>query len=100
MAHKALYNDPGLSIFSFYFMNISKNWDEFLKVSQNSRVPSLNINYADVEGNIGYRLFGLVPVRNFNTNNNEKEEQEEAEIHQKNQSRIPVFGFVLFFFFL
>ena len=39
------------------------NWDEFLKAVERYKVPSENIVYADVDGNIGWQAAGLAPVR-------------------------------------
>ena len=39
------------------------NWDEFIKVTANYKVPSENLVYADREGNIGWQATGLAPIR-------------------------------------
>jgi len=39
------------------------DWDEFRDALSGWPFPSLNVGYADVEGNIGYCLAGLVPQR-------------------------------------
>ncbi len=39
------------------------NWDEFRAALQNWDAPSQNFVYADVDGNIGYQMPGLIPVR-------------------------------------
>jgi penicillin G amidase len=45
--------------------NFSKaqNWEEFRNAAKDFAVPSQNLIYADVEGNIGYQMPGLVPIR-------------------------------------
>jgi penicillin amidase len=42
----------------------AKNWKEFLQAMNSWKVPSLNIVYGDVDGNIGWVAAGLTPVRN------------------------------------
>jgi penicillin amidase len=39
------------------------NWLEFLEALKRWKVPSENIAYADVDGNIGWQAAGLAPVR-------------------------------------
>lgn len=41
----------------------ARDWGEFREALALWPFPSLNFAYADVEGNIGYQLGGLVPVR-------------------------------------
>ncbi len=41
----------------------AKNWDEFLKGVEHYKIPSENLVYADVDGNIGWIAAGLAPVR-------------------------------------
>jgi penicillin amidase len=41
----------------------ARNWDEFREALSAWPAPSLNFGYADVDGNIGYQLAGLTPVR-------------------------------------
>ncbi len=40
-----------------------QNWPEFLKAVERWKVPSENLIYADVDGNIGWVAAGLTPVR-------------------------------------
>ena len=44
-------------------MNLAQNWDEFRTATQDFNVPSQNLIYADVEGNIGYQTPGKIPIR-------------------------------------
>lgn len=44
-------------------LNRARNWNEFLKASERWKVPSENLVYADVDGNIGWQAVGLAPVR-------------------------------------
>lgn len=44
-------------------LNRAKNWPEFLKALERWKVPSENLVYADVDGNIGWQAAGSAPVR-------------------------------------
>jgi penicillin amidase len=41
----------------------ANNWGEFLKAMDKYRVPSENVIYADIDGNIGWQAAGLTPIR-------------------------------------
>ncbi|MGB9521890.1 MAG: penicillin acylase family protein, partial [Anaerolineales bacterium] len=41
----------------------AKNWDEFRQSASGFAVPAQNLVYADMDGNIGYQMPGLVPIR-------------------------------------
>ncbi len=41
----------------------ARSWPEFLKALERWKVPSENLVYADVDGNIGWQAAGLTPVR-------------------------------------
>lgn len=41
----------------------AKNWNQFLDAMERYKVPSENIVYADVDGNIGWQAAGLAPIR-------------------------------------
>jgi penicillin amidase len=41
----------------------AENWDEFRTAARDFSVPSQNLVYADVDGNIGYQMPGNIPVR-------------------------------------
>ena len=43
-------------------LNTAANWKEFREAVQNSTL-SLNMMYADVDGNIGWQVTGTIPVR-------------------------------------
>ncbi|MFQ5854416.1 MAG: penicillin acylase family protein [Anaerolineae bacterium] len=47
----------------FLKLNRARNWEEVLQALEDHSVPVLNVTYADVDGNIGYRLAGKIPVR-------------------------------------
>jgi penicillin amidase len=55
--------DPGSTFQAVWRMNRAQNWDEFLDAVSYFEVPSQNMLYADVEGNIGYQTPGRIPVR-------------------------------------
>ena len=44
-------------------LNRAKNWNEFLQALEHWKVPSENLVYADVDGNIGWQAAGLAPIR-------------------------------------
>ena len=44
-------------------LNRAKSWEEFLKALERWRVPSENLVYADVDGNIGWQAAGSAPIR-------------------------------------
>ena len=44
-------------------LNRAQNWGEFLRSLERWKVPSENLVYADVDGNIGWVAAGLAPVR-------------------------------------
>ena len=41
----------------------ARNWKDFLKALERWRVPSENLVYADVDGNIGWQAAGSAPLR-------------------------------------
>jgi penicillin amidase len=49
---------------SLFRLNQARNWEEFCRAVALWDVPSQNFVYADVHGNIGYYLSGLIPLRN------------------------------------
>ena len=44
-------------------LNRARNWPDFQKALERWKVPSENLVYADVDGNIGWQVAGLAPVR-------------------------------------
>ncbi len=58
----ALY--PNQMLKGFFGMCSARNWREFSEAVWWIEAPQLNIVYADIRGNIGMRISGLVPVRN------------------------------------
>lgn len=47
----------------FYGLNKAKGWNDFVAACSIIKAPSLNLNYADTEQNIGYYVTGSVPIR-------------------------------------
>ncbi|MBM3748493.1 MAG: penicillin acylase family protein [Acidobacteria bacterium] len=41
----------------------ARNWKDFLAAIERYKVPSENLVYADVDGNIGWQASGLAPIR-------------------------------------
>jgi len=48
---------------AIWLLDKASNWDEFREALSYFDSPSQNIVYADVEGNIGYQMPGLIPIR-------------------------------------
>jgi len=48
---------------AFFYLNRAKDWQTFQHGLRRVQGPVLNFVYADVNGNIGYRTAGKVPVR-------------------------------------
>ncbi len=44
-------------------MNQAHNWEEFLSALEHFSLPVQNIVYADIEGNIGFKTAGMLPIR-------------------------------------
>jgi penicillin G amidase len=44
-------------------LNRARSWPEFRRALERWKVPSENLLYADVEGNIGWQVAGLTPLR-------------------------------------
>jgi penicillin amidase len=49
---------------AFYHMNRATNWNAFREALKHLHIPSQNVLYADVKGNIGYQAAGKIPIRN------------------------------------
>jgi penicillin amidase len=48
---------------AIWMMNLAGNWDEFRQAASMFDVPSQNLLYSDVDGNIGYQMPGKIPMR-------------------------------------
>ncbi|MET9495910.1 penicillin acylase family protein [Streptomyces sp. NPDC006552] len=55
--------DPGTTMDAVFEIDKAKDWSEFREAAADFQVPSQNLTYADVEGNIGYQLPGRIPLR-------------------------------------
>ena len=52
------------SIFtSLHLLNRAENWDQFRSALRHWNSPAQNLLYADAQGNIGYQLPGVIPIR-------------------------------------
>ncbi|GAA1948504.1 penicillin acylase family protein [Agromyces allii] len=54
---------PGTTAQSIFALDRARDWDEFRAAAAQFDVPSQNLIYADVDGNIGYQAPGAVPIR-------------------------------------
>ncbi len=55
--------EPGRLFQAVLKLNRAANWDDFRNALRDWTVPSQNVIYADVDGNIGYQMPGMVPQR-------------------------------------
>jgi penicillin amidase len=63
LALRSVVPEPAHQIQGMTMLMGARNWEEFRDALRLWPAPSQNFVYADVEGNIGYQLGGLVPVR-------------------------------------
>jgi penicillin amidase len=56
---------PQYALTGFFQLEFATNWSQFLAALKNISI-SQNFVYADVSGNIGYRMSGLLPIRPAN----------------------------------
>ncbi|PSL39917.1 penicillin amidase [Labedella gwakjiensis] len=54
---------PGRTPTAIFAIDASRDWDSFREAARLFEVPSQNLVYADVEGNIGYQAPGRIPIR-------------------------------------
>ncbi|WP_181273382.1 penicillin acylase family protein [Brevibacterium oceani] len=54
---------PGTTASAIFAINKATNWSEFRQAAKKFDVPSQNLIYADVAGNIGYQAPGMIPRR-------------------------------------
>ncbi len=54
---------PGRTADAIFELDAAGGWDEFRAAASSFEVPSQNLVYADVDGNIGYQAPGRIPVR-------------------------------------
>ena len=55
--------EPASTLIAIWQFDRARNWDEFREAASNFAVPSQNLVYADVDGNIGYQMPGKIPIR-------------------------------------
>ncbi|MBL8166067.1 MAG: penicillin acylase family protein [Anaerolineae bacterium] len=55
--------EPGTILKAVGLLNRARNWEDFRAAARFFDVPSQNLIYADVDGNIGYQTPGNVPIR-------------------------------------
>jgi penicillin G amidase len=55
--------DPGRTADALFLLNSADDWDSFRAAASMFEVPSQNMVYADVEGNVGYQAPGKIPIR-------------------------------------
>lgn len=54
---------PSTTADAVFTLNRAKNFDMFREAAKQFQVPSQNLLYVDVEGNIGYQAPGMIPIR-------------------------------------
>ncbi|QIZ99191.1 penicillin acylase family protein [Leifsonia sp. PS1209] len=54
---------PGPTAGAIFAFDTATDWTSFRAAAANFQVPSQNLIYADVDGNIGYQAPGSVPIR-------------------------------------
>ncbi|MEZ5115328.1 MAG: penicillin acylase family protein [Candidatus Nanopelagicales bacterium] len=54
---------PETTFDAFDAISTATGWDDFRKAAALAAVPSQNLVYADVDGNIGYQAPGKIPIR-------------------------------------
>ncbi len=55
--------EPSCVFCAILGLNTAQNFDEFRQAASQFAVPAQNLLYADVDGNIGYQMPGLIPIR-------------------------------------
>lgn len=65
LAYKSIEHDVDVveTFAAVSLLNRAQNWVEFKKALEHWVVPSQNVVYADIEGNVGYLMSGRVPIR-------------------------------------
>ncbi|GII95453.1 penicillin amidase [Sinosporangium siamense] len=56
-------SEPGTSTDAVFALPAAQNWEQFRAAARLFEVPSQNLLYADVDGNIGYQAPGRIPIR-------------------------------------
>jgi penicillin amidase len=55
--------EPSRLFNAIWGFDLAQNWEEFRTAARDFSVPSQNLIYADVDGNIGYQMPGNIPIR-------------------------------------
>ena len=55
--------EPSCVFCAIWDFNLAQNWQEFREATKEFAVPSQNLLYADVDGNIAYQMPGWIPIR-------------------------------------
>jgi penicillin amidase len=55
--------EPSCVFCAVWQFDKAQNWEDFRLAASKFAVPSQNLIYADVDGNIGYQTPGLIPIR-------------------------------------
>ena len=55
--------EPSCVFCAMWEINLAQNWQEFRNSSEKFVVPSQNLLFADVDGNIAYQMPGWIPIR-------------------------------------
>ena len=55
--------DPGQTAEALFALNTATDWESFRAAAARFEVPSQNLVYADLDGNIGYQSPGRIPIR-------------------------------------
>lgn len=63
IAYCSMALQPDVSIDGFRLLNEATGWDGFITAVAHIHSPSLNLLYADTQGNIGYYVSGRAPIR-------------------------------------
>lgn len=56
---------PSDEVRAIYLLNTAKSFPDFLNALEYFGAPAQNFVYADVEGNIGYKAAGNIPLRDY-----------------------------------
>ncbi|MFT2815768.1 penicillin acylase family protein [Leifsonia sp. A12D58] len=54
---------PGVTASAIFSINLATDWASFRAAAAQFEVPSQNLIYADIDGNIGYQAPGSIPIR-------------------------------------
>jgi penicillin amidase len=55
--------EPSCVFCAIWDFSLAQNWQEFREATKEFAVPSQNLLYADVDGNIAYQMPGWIPIR-------------------------------------